>query len=149
MLPSDMNEPQRPDPVTRTSTNGTLQSTGQPPRQTGNERNMPDRFFRPTRIAGQSRVSNSPRVRGRSMRPSAPAMAWPLDGPDPWSRPGAGQSSQMSPVSVIVADPCRVRSGLAVPVIVVILLSWWCSSPSRMPSAAAQAASAARRAAPG
>ena len=38
--------------------------------------------------------------------------------------PAGGQSSQMSPVSVIVADPCRVRSGLAVPVIVVILLSW-------------------------
>lgn len=35
-----------------------------------------------------------------------------------------GQSSQMSPVSVMVADPCRVRSCLAVPVIVVILLSW-------------------------
>jgi hypothetical protein len=44
--------------------------------------------------------------------------------PDPWSPPGAGQSSQMSAVSVIVADRCRVRSGLAVPVIVVILLSW-------------------------
>jgi len=37
---------------------------------------------------------------------------------------GGGQSSQMSPVSVIVADPCRVRSRLAVPVIVVILLFW-------------------------
>jgi hypothetical protein len=34
---------------------------------------------------------------------------------------GAGQSSQMSPVTVIVANPC---SRLAVPVIVVILLSW-------------------------
>jgi hypothetical protein len=30
----------------------------------------------------------------------------------------------MSPVSVIAANPCRVRSRLAVPVIVVILLSW-------------------------
>ena len=39
-------------------------------------------------------------------------------------RRGAGQSSQMSAVSVIVANPCRVRSRLAVPVIVVILLSW-------------------------
>ena len=37
---------------------------------------------------------------------------------------GPGQSSQMSLVSVIVANPCRVRSRLAVPVIVVILLSW-------------------------
>ena len=37
---------------------------------------------------------------------------------------GPGQSSQMSPVSVIVAAPCRVRSRSAVPVIVVILLSW-------------------------
>ena len=44
--------------------------------------------------------------------------------PDPWSRGRAGQSSQMSLVSVIVANPCRVRSRLAVPVIVVILLSW-------------------------
>ena len=35
----------------------------------------------------------------------------------------AGQSSQMSPVSVIVANPCRVRSRSAVPVIVVILLA--------------------------
>ena len=41
-----------------------------------------------------------------------------------WSPRAAGQSSQMSPVSVIVADPCRVRSPLAVPAIVVILLSW-------------------------
>ena len=55
---------------------------------------------------------------------------WPADGraaryglvPGPRGR--AGQSSQMSPVSVIAAGPCRVRSGLAVPVIVVILLSW-------------------------
>ena len=46
----------------------------------------------------------------------------PLLRPGPRGR--AGQSSQMSPVSVIAADPCRVRSGLAVPVIVVILLSW-------------------------
>ena len=44
--------------------------------------------------------------------------------PNPWSPPGAGQSSQMSPMTVIVANPCRVRSRLAVPVIVVILLSW-------------------------
>ena len=46
---------------------------------------------------------------------------------DPRHRPITrvkGQSSQMSPVSVIVANPCRVRSRLAVPVIVVILLSW-------------------------
>jgi hypothetical protein len=43
---------------------------------------------------------------------------------NPWSPSAAGQSSQMSPVTVIVANPCRVRSRLAVPVIVVILLSW-------------------------
>jgi hypothetical protein len=41
-----------------------------------------------------------------------------------WSPRAAGQSSQMSPVSVIFADLCRVRSRLAVPVVVVILLSW-------------------------
>jgi hypothetical protein len=41
-----------------------------------------------------------------------------------WSPRAAGQSSQMSPVSVIAADPCRVGSRLAVPAIVVILLSW-------------------------
>ena len=45
-------------------------------------------------------------------------------GPVPGPRGRAGQSSQMSPVSVIVADLRRVRSRLAVPVIVVILLSW-------------------------
>ena len=54
--------------------------------------------------------------------------AGPLTVALPAVRPGprgrAGQSSQMSPVSVIAANPCRVRSRLAVPVIVVILLSW-------------------------
>ncbi len=50
----------------------------------------------------------SPRARARSSRAAA-------------SSRGAGQSSQMSPVTVIVANPC---SRLAVPVIVVILLSW-------------------------
>ena len=44
--------------------------------------------------------------------------------PNPWSLGGLGQSSQMSLASVIVANPCRVRSGLAVPLIVIILLSW-------------------------
>ena len=41
-----------------------------------------------------------------------------------WCPQGAGQSSQMSPVSVIAADPCRAGSRSAVPAIVVILLSW-------------------------
>ena len=54
---------------------------------------------------------------------------WPADGraarcDGPGPRGRAGQSSQMSPVSVIAAGPCRVQSGLAVPVIVVILVSW-------------------------
>ena len=48
------------------------------------------------------------------------AEFWNPTGP----RGRAGQSSQMSPVSVIAANPCRVRSRLVVPVIVVILLSW-------------------------
>jgi hypothetical protein len=37
---------------------------------------------------------------------------------------GSGQSSQISAVSMIVTNPCWVRSCLAVPVSVVILLSW-------------------------
>ena len=64
-----------------------------------------------------------------------PTGAWPAETPQmaaggssltnmPGPRGRAGQSSQMSPVSVIAANPCRVRSRLAVPVIVVILLSW-------------------------
>ncbi len=56
---------------------------------------------------------------GKPARISASANG--LYRPNPRFPPGAGQSSQMSPVTVIVTNPC---SRLAVPVIVVILLSW-------------------------
>ena len=46
---SSMNEPQRQDPATRTSTSGKQRSTGQLPWQTGSEPNVPGRCSRPNR----------------------------------------------------------------------------------------------------
>ncbi len=68
--------------------------------------------------AGRSSCPAATTVRTGPLTVALPAVtAW-----SPVRR--AGQSSQMSPVSVIAAGPCRVRSRLAVPVIVVILLCW-------------------------
>ena len=63
-----------------------------------------------------------------------PTGAWPAETPqmaaggssltNAWSPRAGGAVLPDVAVSVIAANPCRVRSRLAVPVIVVILLSW-------------------------